>query len=259
MSEKEDRPGFGTDYRGAAVLDPTENVKALNEAAFKALTDALTGSDRRQDDLRIAAADLARLHFDMNERAAALRDGHMKELMSLRSEYEERLSRAEASRIDAIRSVDVQAVLVASQRASDQATVLQNQVNTSAEALRTLVASTATTFAQNLQQTVGGLSTRLTTLEQGSYQAAGKQQYADPEIARLVAEVRALNEQARATASKGEGIGASWGVIAVIAGLLIGGLGLFAAFQRPGTPVTPQVVYLPAPAAAGAIVAAPKP
>jgi hypothetical protein len=44
-SSQEQRPGVGVDGRGGAVVDPTENVKALNAAEAK-----------RQDDLRSAEA-----------------------------------------------------------------------------------------------------------------------------------------------------------------------------------------------------------
>jgi hypothetical protein len=223
--------GIPVDRSGGPTVDPTANVIALSAA-----------SNIRQDDLRTAAAEITALHFRLVEKFAGLREEHRSALaaaesrrvdqqLDLRARYEERLARAEANRIDAIRSVDVQAVAVASQRAADQAAVLQAQVTASAEALRALVASTAATFAQNLQQTVGGLSTRLTTLEQGSYQQTGK----------------------------GEGIGASWAIFLAVAALLIGAFGAIFAFERSTAPTAPQLVYLPVPAAPGAIAAAPKP
>jgi hypothetical protein len=222
--------GIPVDRSGGPTVDPTANVIALSAA-----------SNIRQDDLRTAAAEITAL-LRLVEKFAGLREEHRSALaaaesrrvdqqLDLRARYEERLARAEANRIDAIRSVDVQAVAVASQRAADQAAVLQAQVTASAEALRALVASTAATFAQNLQQTVGGLSTRLTTLEQGSYQQTGK----------------------------GEGIGASWAIFLAVAALLIGAFGAIFAFERSTAPTAPQLVYLPVPAAPGAIAAAPKP
>ena len=249
--------GIPVDRSGGPTVDPTANVIALSAA-----------SNVRQDDLRKAASEITALQFRLLTAKIASEVTHIKELMhaeskrvdqqaTLRDHFSEELRKAEANRIDAIRSVDVQAVAVASQRAADQASVLQAQVASSAEALRALVASTAATFAQNLQQTVGGLSTRLTTLEQGSYQLAGKQQYSDPEMTRMLAEVRALNEQARASSGKSDGIGASWSVVAVLAGLVIGALGLFVAFEKSSS--APQVVYLPVPAGTGVAAAPSKP
>ena len=110
--------------------------------------------------------------------------------MALRADYDEKLRQAEAKRIDAIRAVDVNAVAVASQRASDQAQVLANQVSQSAEALRTLVATTAATVAQSQQQLANTLSARLTTLEQAQYEGKGKQAYQDPVLAELVTEMK---------------------------------------------------------------------
>lgn len=231
--EKRGRPGVGIDAQGGPAIDPTKNV-----------LDALDASTRRQDDLRAADAKLFDLQFRLTEQIAALRSSCARELASaesvrvdqqlaLRDHFNDELRKAEASRIDAIRSVDVNAVAVAGQRAADQAAVLAAQLAASTEANRTLVATTATAFNASLQQVIGPISQRLTTLEQGSYQMTGK----------------------------GEGIGASWAIFLAVAALLIGAFGAIFAFERsaPAAPVAPQIVYLPAPAAAGAIVAAPKP
>ena len=188
------RPGA----TGQAGIDPSENVKALSEAANK-----------RQDDLRALAERLVQVQIDSSERLNALRYDHMKELSSaqdkridevskIRAEYNERLAVAEAKRIDAIRAVDVNAVAVASTRATDQASVLATQVSQSAEALRALVATTAATVAQSQQQLANTLSARLTTLEQAGYQFQGKQTIQDPAFIALMAKVEQLS-QARAS------------------------------------------------------------
>jgi hypothetical protein len=173
------------------------------------------------------------------------------EQLTLRAGYEERLQLAEAKRIDAIRAVDVNAVAVASQRASDQATVLASQVAQSAEALRALVATTANTVAASQQQLATTLSTRLTTLEQGSYQALGKQSYSDPAFAELISQVKNLRETSERTAGVGMGSSASWGIIASIAALLIALAGTFYAVTRTSSlsVAPPAVVYAPPPVA----------
>lgn len=71
-------PGPGVDSTGIPVLDPTANVLALVAAAIK-----------RQDDLR-----------DQEAR-------HVREMLSLRSQYEEKLRDKESARLDAIRTIDV--------------------------------------------------------------------------------------------------------------------------------------------------------
>jgi hypothetical protein len=186
--------GKGVDNRGTQVVDPTENVKALSEAASK-----------RQDDLREASDKLGKALLDAQEKLSSIRSEHLRELMALRGDYDSRLQVAEAKRIDAIRAVDVNAVAVASTRASDQALVLATQVSQSAEALRALVATTAATVAASQQQLANTLSARLTTLEQAGYQAAGKQTLQDPAFVSLLAKVEALS-LAR-TAQDGVGLG----------------------------------------------------
>jgi len=204
---------------GDRIVDPTENVKALQEA-----------SSKRQDDLRAKESDLydekiRRMEAEWRHldalRIADLR--RVDEQLALRAAYEEKLQIAEAKRIDAIRAVDVNAVTVASQRAADQANVLAAQVSQSAEALRALVASTAVSVAGSQQQLANTLSARLTALEQSQYERTGKQSFSDPATERLLAEVAALRQQQATGAGKSEGISTSWfillGVVSLVGAL----------------------------------------
>lgn len=234
--------------------DPTENVKALSEAANKRQDD-LREADRKLTDARHDGAKaLADLRAECNHELALAESKRVNEQLAIRAGYEEQLRTAEAKRIDAIRAVDVNAVSVASQRASDQASVLatqvaqsaeqlRTQVAQSAEALRALVATTAATAATTLQQLVTGLSTRLTTLEQAQYEGKGKQSYADPAFAELLTKVDSLR------GTKSEGIGASWGIFLGAAGLIAAVvMGVIAFTNRPQTvPSQPQVIYVPSP------------
>jgi predicted aconitase len=70
--------------------------------------------------------------------------------------------------------VDVNAVSIANERAVQQAAVLQNQVSTSAEALRALVATTASTIAQQLQQITNQTTERLAAVEKAQYEGQGR-------------------------------------------------------------------------------------
>jgi hypothetical protein len=114
------------DSRGNLIADPTLNVVSLVAEATK-----------RQDDLR--QAETYRL-----DREATLRE-----------DYGEKLRKAEASRIDAIRAVDVGAVNRAAEVSAQQADTLAKQVALSAEALRSQVEQarqqTATALAAALE------------------------------------------------------------------------------------------------------------
>lgn len=171
-------PGAGVDISGNPVLDPTANVIALQAAATK-----------RQDDIFALYKETVNLHVK-----------NLADMATLRDNYQERLTLAESKRIDAIRLVDVNAVAVASQRASDQASVLAAQVQQSAEALRTLVASTAASVAAQLQQLTTTLTGRISVLEQSQYEGRGKSSYSEPLISEISTELRALRE-ARSTSS----------------------------------------------------------
>ena len=240
-------PGVGVDSSGAPAVDPTTNVIALNEAANK-----------RQDDLRVYSERLNEAKFDHLNEVAAVRESCRTELQAaetrrideqaaLRAHYAEKLSIAESARIDAIRAVDVAAVAIASQRASDQANVLQTQVATSAEALRTLVASTAATVATSLQQMTTSLSTRITTLEQAQYVGQGRSALADPAFTELLAEVKGLRESRATGTGKSAGIGMTWAILVAGATIAIG-LATAIIMERQPT-VQPIVQYVPAPTA----------
>lgn len=107
LDEPDPVPGPGVDIRGNQVIDPTQNVLDLVEAAIK-----------RQDDLRESEA------------------AHVREIVALRADYDRELRRAESDRINAIRAVDVGAVNRAAEVAATQATVLAAQLQATAEAGR---------------------------------------------------------------------------------------------------------------------------
>jgi hypothetical protein len=105
----------------------------------------------------------------------ALQMTHIHEVVELHAYYQSQLQTAEAKRLDAIRAVDVNAVSVASERATQQASVLANQVAASADTLRSLVATTATTIAQQLSQITTQLADRIAAVEKANYEGRGRQ------------------------------------------------------------------------------------
>jgi hypothetical protein len=228
QQEHPDHSGLGVDRSGNPVVDPTKNVLDLTNAATKRIDD-LRATDSKYIELAIKRLDDLRaiesLRIDQLRQAESLR---IKEQLEIRADYSQRLELAEAKRIDAIRAVDVSAVAVASQRASDQALVLAAQVATSAEALRALVATTAATVAQSQQQLSATLTTRLTSLEQAQYEGKGKQTYTDPQLIELVAEMKALRALQSNTTGKSEGSSALWGYLVGGVGLLIAAAAAYA-------------------------------
>jgi len=126
------------------VIDPTQNVLDLVTAAIK-----------RQDDLREAAAK------------------HVREVIELRADFEEKLRAAETGRIDAIRAVDVGAVNRAAEVSAQQATTLAAQVATSAETLRTQVAAAAAAATVALSAALEPIQKDIQDLRKAQYEAQG--------------------------------------------------------------------------------------
>ena len=137
--------GPAIDRSGAPVIDPTENVIALVRAGLD-----------RQDILREQESK------------------HIHAVLDLRANYEEKLRTAESNRIDAIRAVDVAAVAQAAQVSATQASTLASQVSASAETLRTTVAASALSAANNLNAALGPIQTAIDALRQAQYQQQGQ-------------------------------------------------------------------------------------
>ena len=148
-------PGLGVDAAGNPVVDPTRNVLQLVEAAVA-----------RLDNLRTAEANAVR------------------EVMILRADYETRLREREAAhahelrvaekdRLDAIRSVDVEAVAAASSAAEARATTLAKQVSDSAEAMRSQAMANATASDLALKAALEPLHAAIAGLQQFQYEAVG--------------------------------------------------------------------------------------
>lgn len=154
--------------------DPTKNVESLVEAAM-----------RRQDDLR------------------EMESAHVREMMALRADYDEKLRRAETERIDAIRAVDVGAV--------NRAAEVQD---TRASALAAQVATTADAFRASLAAALAPIQGSIEDLRRAQYETQGQKQQ--------VVETRDVRGESRAGTGQLLGIiGAVVGVIALLLALYL--------------------------------------
>lgn len=244
--------GQGVDIYGGRAFDPSENVKALNEAANK-----------RQDDLRAANNALYDAQIECLGEIVDLRGMHARELGNLRAEHSKErdgwareMRIAEAARIDSIRQVDVQAGRIEASRALEAIQTLAATTARDAETLRNALVSTATTIAAQTAGTFASYAERIAALEKSSYEGMGKQRVADPQLAELVQQVKNLSESRAGSTGKGLGV-AMVGAIAVGAVIIItGAIGLIAFVSKNGAPPTtpsaqPQVIYIqPSPAGA---------
>jgi hypothetical protein len=138
-------PGPGVDASGQAVIDPTQNVLQLVEAAIT-----------RQDDLREAEAK------------------HIRELDAMRDAHAKELRESESARLDAIRAVDINAVQRAAEVAAAQAATLAGQVAASAEALRIAVDQSAVQARTSLSLAMDPIIKDIADLRRVQYEAAGQ-------------------------------------------------------------------------------------
>lgn len=213
---------FGVDQHGNPVKDPTKNV-----------LDLVNASARRADDLRLADLRYLELVIKRIDDLRLAEAARVNEQLAIRASYEERLTKAEADRINAIRAVDVNAVAVASQRQSDQAAVLATQVTQTAETLRALVATTANTSNLATSAANAALSDRITALEQKQYVGQGRQAYTDPQMVEMAAKMETLLRAQNASTGRSEGYGNLWVWFVAGAGILIGVLPYLRGTVRP--------------------------
>jgi hypothetical protein len=150
-------PGPAVDRTGQPVVDPTQNVLDLVNAAIK-----------RQDDLRTMEAGYV-------SKIGQLREDHARYITELRAGYQQELRAAETARIDAIRAVDVGAVNRAAEVSATQAATLATQVATSAEALRGQVEAARQQTATALAAALEPIQKDIQDLRRAQYEAQGKQ------------------------------------------------------------------------------------
>lgn len=145
--------GMGVDSSGDPVIDPTENVIALVQAN-RERADDLRASDRLLDDER----------FRHQQFVAELRAAHTREMRI-----------TEASRLDAIRQIDVAARQSESDRAIRAIDNLAITTKSEAEKIRAQLDSTALTLAKETSERFEGVNRRIAELERTSYKGEGKE------------------------------------------------------------------------------------
>jgi hypothetical protein len=206
----------GRGVYGVPVLDPTENVKALSEAANKRQDDLREAENRRQNDLRDSEARLYRAEMGALTTIVDIYGRHAREKDDLRAYYEKMIRDLDKSNQVAIRQIDVSAV-----------SALAVTTTTTAESLRSLVQNTATTIATQTANTFQLVIDRVAALEKTSYEGSGKS----------------------------TGTAATWTAIFggfLILSAVVGALAFFLGRGGNNTPVgttPPQIIYVqPAPA-----------
>lgn len=208
MDAKNKEPtGLAVDASGGSVVDPTQNVKDLSEAANK-----------RQDDLREA-----------ERRYNDLRAEHQREIAVLRADHTRELSAKESSRLDSIRQVDREDVAKTAASANLAIQTLAKQTADLATTLQTQVQATAAAAETRRTADMSEVNKRVSALELASSASAGKQTIADPQVAELRAEVARLSaanstqtgfDAGKAAAIAGAGLLGGGGVVALIMNLL---------------------------------------
>ncbi|MEO8101938.1 MAG: hypothetical protein ABI790_05395 [Betaproteobacteria bacterium] len=237
--------GPAIDRTGMPVIDPTLNVMALVQAAVKA-----------QEDLRQA---------DLKFNDAQFR--HHTEMALLRATFGKDIRASDLNAAEKTRQVDVLAGTASAAALATAVSALQATSDRNAETLRNQLNATAATMAKQTADAAAAtqLQTdnlfrrtdeRVAALERGAATGAGRQSVADPQTERLMTQMEMfMAAQAKGT-GKAEGVNASWvillGAVSLVGTLLGVASFIYSSNRAPATApqTTPQIVYLPSPAAA---------
>lgn len=144
------------DKFGLAVPDPTENVKALNEAGLKSLAAILDLNVKREDDLR------------------EMESGYRDKIEMLRSEHAKEVRQAESQRVNDIRQVDVNAVAQALSAVNLQNAALAKTVTETAEASRSQVAAAESARQEASRIALEPMQKDITEIRAALYQQQGQ-------------------------------------------------------------------------------------
>lgn len=202
-------PGLPIDYEGAPAVDPTENVLALVRAA-----------ERRQDDLRTAAKDLYESRSACAKEIGTMRAEYQNELRKLDAAHQTELRKAESERLNSIRQVDREEVSKTAVSANTAITTLAKQTTDLQTTLQKQVADTALAVEQRQSAQYSDTNKRLSALELSSSEGKGKQTIADPALADMAEEIRALRMAQTVTIGKGQGSQAVWGYVVGAIGVI---------------------------------------
>lgn len=186
----ESRTGIGVDAMGGPVIDPTKNVLDLTNAANK-----------RQDDLRemhnrFLEAEFGRLEETVKrvEQVSDLRAEHAREVNQIHQRHDREIHKMEQDKLAAFRASDEMARITEANRSLAAIQVVERTLNSTATALA----------SQNAENNVE-VNRRLAALEKSSYEGAGKQAVADPALAEIISEFKALRLSVVGQQSQGSG------------------------------------------------------
>jgi len=193
------RIGMGIDAFGGAVIDPTENVKALAESAAV-----------HQDKIR-----------EITQQLNDAKINHQKEIGELRERFTSLLRDGESARLNSIRQVDREDVSKMTTQFLSAIATLGATANTTAETLRAQVATTAQTQATSLANSMGEVNKRLSAVELAQSEGKGKQQVVDPALTEALREVRSLSIRSNTAQGSGEGATKMWGYVVAAIGLIL--------------------------------------
>jgi len=141
-------------------IDPSENVKALNEASAR----------------------------------------HLREVLKIEVEGLRREIANQAALVDKTREIDRQNQTLIDERLQAGTEKLAATIELTAKTFSGSAAETAKSLATQMEATFGRLADRVATLERGQYEGAGQAGVRDPQLAALMAEVAALRlEQTKET------------------------------------------------------------
>lgn len=210
-------------------VDPTENVKALTDAAVQ-----------RIDDM----ADLQAKITDEKIKRMEREQVHLRDIVTLEAKHTTELRVAESARLDSIRQVDREVGDKTASQVLSAVQTLAATAATTAETLRNQVATTNAAAEGRLSAITGEFNKRLAELERTGSEGRGKQAMADPQMERLSMMVEQLTRTQAQGAGERRGMSDSMKLLMFALAVMTALMGAYTFTQR-GSSAPP--IYTPAP------------
>lgn len=203
------QPGIGVDSSGGSLIDPTENVRELVDQTVS-----------RLDDLRGAS-----------EKYLEAQVAHIEHIGNIRADYAKLIRENDQIVLQKVREVDVLGSRTESERAQEAIKALAQAGVETAETLRKMVETQASTLASQLDNKFDESNKRISALEALSAEGKGKQMVSDPAMLLMIEKLDKLGTTMTSTQGVTKGIDQTWATLMAL-GAGGGGAALMALFGR---------------------------
>lgn len=202
--------GPSVDSWGTPVVDPTDNVIALNAAS------EARQNDLRKSDIIYTEAQLRNIRAEMKLRAA-----HAAEIRKLDAANQKAIRLVDITNAKAQAAQVAVAVLALETKRQADADNLRTALNAANASSDKRVSDLAATLAEQKTVSDRGFTDQIAALQRSTTLGEGRQTYTDPVQAEMLRKIEALSHTSTAQTSSGEGMSKLLAIMLAVGGVVI--------------------------------------